>query len=101
PRGGVRSGGSTGWPARRNGSGVGGRERVGRGRQGELEAAADTVGVVGHRDRAAVAPDDPPADGQPQPGALVLLAVGPVEVLEDPVALLGRDTDAVVADLDP
>ena len=56
---------------------------VRRGRQGELEAAADPVGVVGDLDVPAVALDDPPADRQAQAGAAVVLAGGPLEALED------------------
>ena len=55
-------------------------------------------------DAASVALDDLLADGQADPVAVVLLGVvGPVEGLEDLVALGGRDADALVrdGDLDP
>src|SRR5438034_5151547 len=55
------------------------------------------------RHRAAVVGRDVADDGEPQagaPGAPVTCPVDPVEALEDPVEVLGRDPDPLVANRD-
>src|SRR5437588_7050640 len=68
--------------------------------QGDDERGALPRGAAG-RDGAAVPLDDLAADGQPNPGALVLpAAVQALERGEDPVQVLFLEADAVVLDGD-
>src|SRR5687767_6473217 len=87
PRSGARSG---------SGAGMDGSEELG---QLDDEAGA-LAGLALDADRAAMRLDDLPRDVQAEAEA----AVGarrdrPLEAVEDPVELLGRDADAVVAHL--
>lgn len=69
---------------------------------GEDEPAADARGIGFDPDFAVMAFNDLFADRQPDAGtaAVIVLVMQPLEDLEHPLGLIGRDTDAVIVQSD-